>query len=312
MYDNPRPVKRIKPSGEASQRVWLVFGGKTGWVGQKIVSLLKNGDEKVHVASARLEDRQGILKDIEQCKPTHVINAAGLTGRPNVDWCENHKQDTVRVNVMGTLNLIDACWQHGIHVTNCATGCIYHYDDRIVQGSGDGFKETDPPNFTGSFYSKTKAIVEDLVNSAGYDNVLTLRFRMPVSDDLHHRSLVTKLVNYDKLVNIPNSMTILYDMLPLLVGLAKHGKIGTFNFTNPGSISHNEVMSLYKEFIDPEKEWTNFTLEEHNEVVIAKRSNTELDGTKLIQACKEIGLEVLDIRTAFRACFERMKANLSQ
>lgn len=26
-----------------------------------------------------------------QVKPTHVLNAAGLTGRPNVDWCEDHK-----------------------------------------------------------------------------------------------------------------------------------------------------------------------------------------------------------------------------
>ena len=26
-----------------------------------------------------------------QVKPTNVINAAGVTGRPNVDWCEDHK-----------------------------------------------------------------------------------------------------------------------------------------------------------------------------------------------------------------------------
>lgn len=26
-----------------------------------------------------------------QVKPTHVLNAAGLTGRPNVDWCETHR-----------------------------------------------------------------------------------------------------------------------------------------------------------------------------------------------------------------------------
>ncbi len=26
-----------------------------------------------------------------QVKPSHVLNAAGLTGRPNVDWCEDHK-----------------------------------------------------------------------------------------------------------------------------------------------------------------------------------------------------------------------------
>ena len=26
-----------------------------------------------------------------QVKPTHILNAAGITGRPNVDWCEDHK-----------------------------------------------------------------------------------------------------------------------------------------------------------------------------------------------------------------------------
>ena len=39
--------------------------------------------------------REGLLiappASAAQAKPTHVLNAAGLTGRPNVDWCEDHK-----------------------------------------------------------------------------------------------------------------------------------------------------------------------------------------------------------------------------
>lgn len=36
------------------------------------------------------------------------------------------------------------------------TGCIFHYDDEFPEGSGKGFKESDKPNFTGSYYSFTK------------------------------------------------------------------------------------------------------------------------------------------------------------
>ena len=140
VYTNPRPLKKLKKN--ITNRKWIVFGGKSGWVGQKFVELLKTKypDEEVYISSARLENRKDIIADFEKFKPTNCINAAGLTGRPNVDWCESNKQSTVRVNVMGTLNLIDICWQYGIHIMNCSTGCIYHYDDRIKEGSGDGFR----------------------------------------------------------------------------------------------------------------------------------------------------------------------------
>lgn len=37
--------------------------------------------------------------------------------------------------------------------------CIYEYDAEHTIG-GKGFKEDDPPNFTGSYYSDTKGMVE--------------------------------------------------------------------------------------------------------------------------------------------------------
>ncbi len=91
-----------------------------------------------------------------QYKPTHVLNAAGLTGRPNVDWCETHKLETIRANVIGCLNLADVCNTHNIHMTYYGTGCIFHYDEDFPVDSGKGFKESDKPNFTGSYYSHTK------------------------------------------------------------------------------------------------------------------------------------------------------------
>lgn len=60
------------------------------------------------------------------------------------------------MNVLGMLNLADICFEKKIHLTTYATGCIFHYDKDFPEGSGKGFKETDKPNFTGSYYSYTK------------------------------------------------------------------------------------------------------------------------------------------------------------
>lgn len=65
-----------------------------------------------------------------------------------------------------------------------------------------------------------------------------------------------------QVVNIPNSMTVLDEMLPISVEMGKRGLTGIWNFTNPGVVSHNEVLQLYKDYIDPSFTWQNFTLEE--------------------------------------------------
>lgn len=109
-----------------------------------------------------MENRESVIAELERIKRSHVLNAAGSTDRPNVDWCEDNKEDTVRNNVIGTLNLTDACFLKGIHSTVFATGCIYAYGEAHPIG-GLGFLETEKPNFDGSFYSETKAHVEKVV-----------------------------------------------------------------------------------------------------------------------------------------------------
>ncbi len=261
------------------------------------------------LAESRLENREDVARELDHVQPSHVLMAAGITGRPNIDWCEDNKPETIRTNVIGTLNIVDLCHDRNIHCTIYATGCIFIYDEAHPQGSGIGFTEDDKPNFDGSFYSQTKGYMEPMLKC--YPNALILRVRMPVSDDLIHRSFVTKIVKYDKVVNIPNSMTILTELLPASLAMAKKGLTGVYNFTNPGVISHNQVLDLYTKYIDPTYTYTNFTVEEQAKVIKAPRSNNELDTTKLLRDMPE-GIVIHDIQTAFDLCFQRMKENLTQ
>lgn len=137
---------------------FLIFG-RTGWIGGLLGKLCEKQGIPYEYGKGRIQDRASLLADIAAVKPTHVFNAAGVTGRPNVDWCESHKVETIRTNVAGTLTLADVCREHGLLMVNFATGCIFEYDAKHPEGSGIGFKEEDTPNFMGSFYSKTKAMV---------------------------------------------------------------------------------------------------------------------------------------------------------
>ena len=146
--------------------------------------------------------------------------------------------------------------------------------------------------------------------SRHYKHVLTLRFRMPISDDLHHRNFVTKITKYARVVDIPNSMTTLFDMLPVAALMVHRGLTGVFNFTNPGVVSHNTILTYYRKHVDPTFWWANFSEEECNAILKAQRSNNMLDTTKLVSALPDV--RIIPIEEAVEGVFVRMADNLKK
>lgn len=152
------PIIHESPEVEDRPLRFLIWGGD-GWIAGHLKVLLEQQGKEVYTTTVRMEQRDEVIKAILSVKPTHVLNAAGCTGRPNVDWCEENKAQTVRSNVIGTINLADICFMAGVHCTVFATGCIYQYDDTHPI-DGTGYTENESPNFQGSFYSLTKSHVE--------------------------------------------------------------------------------------------------------------------------------------------------------
>lgn len=101
---------------------FLIFG-EGGWIAGLLANLLRDQGKHVSTTAARMEDMQAVHKALDEHRPTRVINCAGKTGRPNVDWCEDNRAATVRSNVIGTLLLADICESRDIHCTVLATGC---------------------------------------------------------------------------------------------------------------------------------------------------------------------------------------------
>jgi dTDP-4-dehydrorhamnose reductase len=297
--------------------VHFLIYGHGGFLASYLIPILDACGYPYTRGESRIQNRESVEKEIRQLNPTHILNLAGITGTRSVDDCEFMKQDTILTNVVGTLSLVDLAYQYGIHLTNFATGCIYEYDrgehpmpraligqkdeetncslyDCSIAGDSSGFTETDQPNFTGSHYSKTKIITEQMLHPY-YDSVcLTLRVRMPLADDLVPRNFITKITRYEKVIDVPNSMTVMYDLLPIAIDLALKKRTGIFNFTNPGVISHNDILTLYKKYIDVNFQWQNFSLEEQAKILKAGRSNNQLDSTKLLNEYHQFFIEEVE------------------
>ncbi|XWS38433.1 hypothetical protein CRYUN_Cryun19dG0131200 [Craigia yunnanensis] len=301
--DNGNGNGDAKPQGLR----FLIYG-RTGCIGGLLGQICEAQGIPFAYGSGRLENCESLRADIAAVQPSHVLNAAGATGRPHVDWCEFNKIETIRSNVIGALNMADVCWEKGLPLIFYSTGCMFDYDSDHPIGSGIGFTENDASNYSGSFFSKTKGMVEDLIKN--YENVCILRVRMPLLSDLsHHRNFIKKIIGYERVVNIPNSMTVLDELLPISIEMAKRNLTGIWNFTNPGVLSHNEVLEMYRDYVDPNFTWKNFTIEEQAKVLAAPRCNNELDSTKLKQEFPEI----LSIKeSAIKYVFEpnRKKMNI--
>jgi hypothetical protein len=139
-----------------------------------------------------------------------------------------------------------------------------------------------------------------------YKNVLNVRIRMPITSEKEQiRNFITKITTYKKVCSISNSMTVLPELLPILIDMIMKNNVGTINLTNPGSISHNEILEMYKEIVDNNFTWENFTLEEQNALLLSKRSNNILNTSKL----ENLYPNVKNIKDSIKEILIEMKAS---
>jgi len=293
----------------------VLLYGRQGWIGNQVYDLLVNSNNhEIIVANERAENYKELEEEIKRVNPTHVISLIGRTHGTigekkytTIDYLEQSGKlrENVRDNLYSPLVLAILCQRYNIHYTYLGTGCIFKYDEEHPFGKEEnGFTENDTPNFFESGYSTVKGYTDKLMHLF-QDNVLNVRIRMPITSDLNPRNFITKIITYEKICSVLNSMTVLPELLPLMLDMAERKVTGTINLTNPGLISHNEILEMYKEIVDPNFTWNNFTIEEQNKILAAGRSNNYLDTTRL----EELYPDVKNIKVSVRECLEKMKEN---
>jgi dTDP-4-dehydrorhamnose reductase len=231
-------------------------------------------------------DQAVLLETLRRGRPEFLINVAGFTGKPNVDACETRKAECLAANAVLPGRIAEACAAAGVPWGHVSSGCIYNGPG----GTGDGYREEDPPNFTfraggGSFYSGTKALGEEVLT--GYPEVFIWRPRMPFSHLDNPRNYLSKLMRYDQLLDAANSISELHEFVTATFACwEKRAPFGTYHCTNLGHITTREVTDLIKASGICPKEFVFFRDETEFMRLAAKtpRSNCLLDSSKLARA----------------------------
>lgn len=294
--------------------IFLLYGAN-GWIGKQLLGILKSKNYKIIYGQSRVDNKEELENEIKNISPTHIISLIGRTSGnynnkayTNVDYLElpGKIQDNIRDNLFGPVVLALLCKKYNIHLTYVGTGCIFEYDEKHPYGLEiNGFREEDKPNFFGSSYSIVKGYTDELMHLFE-DIVLNVRIRMPITIDKNPRNFITKIASYKKICSVPNSMSILPELLPIMVDMIIKKITGTINLVNPGLISHNEILEMYRDIIDPTLKWDNYSIEEQNKILLAKRSNTYLDTTKLINMYPN----VKNIKQSIKDVLLEMKQNI--
>lgn len=277
----------------------LVFGG--GFLGKRIGREL--GYRVIEHKDLDLLDIFALRRFLDENKPEVVINCVGKTGRPNIDECENKKEETVQLNINAAVNLATECAKREIYFVHLGSGCVYYGNK-----NGEGYSEEDEPNFYGpQFYAKTKILAEKILKEFPG---LIVRLRMPIDDRPNERNLIDKMKKYSKVIDIKNSKTTVPHMIKALKVLIEKRKNGIYNFTNPGAITGAEIMRMYKEVVNPNHNFEIMSEDELDSVTLGKRSNCILDTRKLEKELKGTGAEMPEIHEAVKECLIKYKESL--
>jgi dTDP-glucose 4,6-dehydratase len=302
----------------------ILIIGANGWIGSQFQKILnKCPDIKYSISKSRADNYDDLEIEINDINPTHLISFIGRThGNINgkeystIDYLEEKGKlkDNIMDNLYAPLIILELCKKYNIHYTYLGTGCIFEYDkdhircqENLQEDNVKGFLENDQANFFGSSYSIVKGFTDKWMNM-NKDYVLNLRIRMPITDTYNKRNFITKITTYEKICSIANSMSVLPELLPLVLNMMKNKTKGTLNLTNPGVISHNEILEMYKEIVDPTFKWTNFEIEEQSKILKSDRSNNYLNTDKL----KELYPNVKNIKDAVRDCLFEYKNSLDE
>jgi len=260
--------------------------GGSGYVGQAYQTLLaRKGLPFRNLRRAELDytDPSVLVAALRADRPEFLINAAGYTGKPNVDACELHKADCLFGNAVLPGRIAAACAAAGVPWGHVSSGCIF----TGARPDGTGFTETDAPNFTFrqnncSFYSGTKGLGEEVL--AGVPDAFIWRLRIPFNEVDNSRNYLAKLMRYSRLLEATNSISQLEEFVAATFACwERRVPFGTYNVTNPGQVTTHEVVGLIQQSGVCPKEFSFFKNEDEFMHVAAKtpRSNCVMDSSKL-------------------------------
>lgn len=263
----------------------LVLG--KGFIGERLLGAFGCG-----VSARKITSLKDAEEEIKEHKPKIIINCIGHIGESNVDDCEIDKDKTLFANSFVPVILAEAALRNNIKLIHISSGCIYHFS----YSKNKPITEKDTPDFFDLYYSRSKIYAERALELLSSEfNILIARIRVPLDNRPHQRNILTKLIQYRKIIDLPNSVTYLPDFLKALQHLIKIDARGIYNVVNKGALRYSQLLSVYKEFVPGFK----YSLVDYKKLNLV-RTNLILSVRKL----EKTGFKMRNIKEALSECVQ--------
>ncbi|MDD5749551.1 MAG: sugar nucleotide-binding protein [Patescibacteria group bacterium] len=281
-----------RKAGSASGGKILIIG--KGYLGTRCA---QSWDDAV-ITDKIVETVEDVEKLIDEHQPDTILNAAGIVGKPNVDWCETHQVETYKGNTLLPLIIAETCQKKGVYLLHMGTGCIFYG----TAPDNQAWTEEDYANPV-AVYTRCK-YAADLVLSK-LPNIGVARIRIPLDCQPHPANLIDKLASYPKIVDVENSITVVEDMIDVFHQLLEKKAEGIYHVTNPGSIKWREIMEMYKKYVDPSHSNDWISEGELVELGLAdkKRSNNVMTSLNL----PKLGIKMRPVKEAVEDAIKKYR-----
>lgn len=279
-------------------RVLIV--GHRGWLAQALIRQFKKQGHGIVVPDVRL----ATANDCKALIATHgasvdrVVCCLGRTHgltMGSIDYLEDKPEVNLRDNCKLPLALALACIATNLHFTYLGTGCIF------MSTPNDPPMTTDAsPTFHGSAYSRVKGVVDELMHMEPLaSHVLNVRIRMPfVGGAVSPRNFHSKVYAYrNSLASVPNSVTDTDTLFPLLVQDILRERVGTVNLTNPGFVTHEQVLDAVGAQMGSRIPRTLVPQKQVEDGLMSARSNTILESSYPMAPSAEEAVYAFCMRT---------------
>lgn len=215
---------------------FVIFGN--GFLSAALQTALRNAGRRYVVTSVRIHDEAAVRRTLLEARPSvGAICAAGVAGKPNSGWCDDHRVETVESNILGPIVVADVCRDLSMRCGIFGSSCVFHHTDS--NGNARVIRDNDTPfnPRTDNFYINCRIALERLFSS--FPQVVHFRFAFAtVLDPFDARGLLGKARCFDEVHESPVMVSVLEDLMPFVPVIMDDASVsGAINMCNPGHVN---------------------------------------------------------------------------
>jgi dTDP-4-dehydrorhamnose reductase len=297
----------------------ILLLGASGYLGQAFArEMNRRGDCFIPVTrqAVNYTDFNLLFNLVRKERPEFIINAAGYRGSPNVDACEQTREETLFANTLLPQTIARICSMTNTPWGHISSASIYS-GAKVFEGGTwrierdlnrpelrrllaehpelfQGFTEQDDPNFSFrclpcNFYSGTKALAEEVIRGIGRSYIW--RPGMPFNEQGGSKNFLSRIQQYPKIYDSVISLSQVLDFVRACLDLwARQAPFGIYNIVNPGVITSRQVVQMIQRMLKQERHFEFWKNDEefYRFGVRMPRANCILDIAKLLTAGVEM------------------------